>query len=654
MIQFLVFVMLMTAANFTHADEPDRRRPTALTATGVPEIPSSLMDRLRQYQSVRSSAFRGWAQDGNGGMLVATQFGSTVQLHRVYVPEGRREQVTFEEEPVSGQFVPGRTDGTLLLEMAKGGNENFQIYRRLGQYGRPELWTDGQSRNLLGPINDGGTHAIIANNKRNGRDMDLFLVALGERSEWTEVLRVDNQTWHAHDWSPDGKQVLISQYVSINETHPAVLDIASKKVTPLPKPPGQKDGSGPVAFANLRFGADSQTVYLSTDAENEFQKLYRLNLTTGQYVPHAAWSGSAWGVEEIAMDRQRGEVAMVTNEDGASALWLLEGEGVRRLPVPTGVVDHVEFSPDGRHLGFTLARPNAPADAFSWDLAHNKLEQWTFGEVGGLDPQTFIEPTLIRFPSFDQRSIPAFYFAPKGASPNKKVPVLIQIHGGPESQSRPTFSGIEQFYLNEMGIAVLVPNVRGSAGYGKTYLTLDNGPRREDSVKDIGALLDWIAQQPELDASRVAVSGGSYGGFMVLSSLTHFPTRLRAGIDIVGIANFITFLETTSAYRRDLRRAEYGDEREPAMRKAFEQMNPTANAHKIKSALLVAHGKNDPRVPFTEAELIAPLVRKNSAPVWTIYADNEGHGFRRRENRDYLTAATVMFLEQHLIGTASP
>jgi dipeptidyl aminopeptidase/acylaminoacyl peptidase len=426
-------------------------------------------------------------------------------------------------------------------------------------------------------------------------------------------------------------------------------------VTPLPPirplPSAAPDSRrGPASFAHLHFGADSQTVYLATDVRSEFLQLFRLNFGTGSYTQLPAWGNWKWNVEEIEVDHKTGNVAVVMNEDGSSALWLLDGENAQQVPLPTGVVDRVEFSPDGKQLGLTLARPNAPADAFSWNIAEKKLTQWTFGEVGGLDPQSFITSKLVRFNSFDGRSIPAFYSQPQSASPDKKAPVLIQIHGGPESQIRPTFSGIEQFYLNEMGIAVLLPNVRGSAGYGKTYLTLDNGPQREDSVRDIGALLDWIAQQPELDASRVAVTGGSYGGFMVLSSLTHFPERIRAGIDVVGIANFITFLETTSSYRRDLRRAEYGDERDPAMRQVFERINPTANAARIRSALLVAHGKNDPRVPFSEAELIAPLVRKNNVPVWTIYAANEGHGFRRRENRDYLTAATVLFLQHHLIG----
>jgi dipeptidyl aminopeptidase/acylaminoacyl peptidase len=244
--------------------------------------------------------------------------------------------------------------------------------------------------------------------------------------------------------------------------------------------------------------------------------------------------------------------------------------------------------------------------------------------------------------------VPAYYFRPANASPDHPAAVLISIHGGPESQYRPFFSAITQFEVHEMQIAVIAPNVRGSAGYGKTYLKLDNAEKREDSVKDIGAILDWIAEQPELDASRVAVVGGSYGGFMVLSSLVHFPNRIKAGIDIVGIANFITFLERTSPYRQDLRRAEYGDERKSDMRAVFEKINPTAGADKIRSALLVAHGRNDPRVPFSEAEQIAEKVLAAGRPVWTVYADNEGHGFAKKDNRDYLTAVQVLFLKKFL------
>ena len=195
-----------------------------------------------------------------------------------------------------------------------------------------------------------------------------------------------------------------------------------------------------------------------------------------------------------------------------------------------------------------------------------------------------------------------------------------------------------------------MPNVRGSSGYGKAYLQLDNGYQREDSVKDIGALLDWVARQSELDAERVAVIGGSYGGYMVLASMTHYDDRLRAGIDIVGISNFVTFLENTQDYRRDLRRVEYGDERDPEMRAFLEKISPTTNAGKITKPLFVAQGLNDPRVPASESEQMVEVIRENGGVVWYLLARDEGHGFRKKANRDYYGRAVVLFLQEHLLG----
>ena len=350
------------------------------------------------------------------------------------------------------------------------------------------------------------------------------------------------------------------------------------------------------------------------------------------------------------------------NEDGATRLFLIGSNDVRsEFKIPLGIVSGIEFSPDGTQLGFTLARPDAPPDVYSILLKTGGLTRWTFSEVGGLNPDSFVTPTRIKFKSFDGRMIPAYYFKPKTRPDSQdtstnpsvndsrlKIPVYISIHGGPESQYQPFFSPIVQFYLNELKIAVICPNVRGSSGYGKTYLKLDNAEKREDSVKDIGALLDWIGQQQELDASRIAVAGGSYGGYMTLASLTHFGDRIKAGIDVVGIANFITFLEKTAGYRVDLRRAEYGDERDPQMKETFEKISPLNNSEKIKAALLVIHGRNDPRVPFYEAEQIATKVRSNGRHVWTVFANNEGHGFSKKDNSDYQRAVEVLFLQKHL------
>ena len=625
------------------ADDP--RRPSAIQAQDVPVVPAELTARLAQYQSVRGASFRGWSPDG-AGILIGTRFGNSSQLHRVYFPEGRREQITFFDEPVLGGFIPRATDGSILLSMDSGGNENSQVYLLDRQKFQTQLLTDGKSRNRLGAIRHDGSQFALTSNRRNGRDEDLYVGSPRDPESFKLVMQVDKQTWNPHDWSKDGQTLLISRYVSINESYPALLDVRSGKRTDLALPGNEKASAGPMAFA-----ADGKSILIATDAGSEFRRLVRLDLATKNY--EDLTKDISWDISDLVVEPESGDVVFVVNENGASRMFRLPaGAGPRQeLKLPLGIVAGVEFSPDGKTLGFTLSRPDAPPDAYSLRLDNGQLTRWTVSEVGGLNPASFVTPTRIRFPSFDGRMIPAYYFKPRrepAAGREGKIPAYISIHGGPESQYQPFFSPIIQYYVNELGIAVICPNVRGSAGYGKTYLQLDNAEKREDSVKDIGALLDWIAAQPELDASRIAVAGGSYGGYMTLASLTNFGDRFKAGIDVVGIANFITFLERTAPYRVDLRRAEYGDERDPRMREVFEKISPLNNAEKIQAALLVIHGRNDPRVPFFEAEQIAAKVRSSNRPVWTVFADNEGHGFAKKDNSDYQRAVEVLFLKKHL------
>ncbi|MFO0904096.1 MAG: alpha/beta fold hydrolase [Pirellulales bacterium] len=634
-----------STTDLSAAEAVDPRKPPAIQAQEVPVVPPAVFAKLAQYQSVRAAAFRGWSPAG-AGMLITTRFGNAVQLHRVYEPGGRREQITFFEEPATGGFLPHAADDAILLSMDSGGNENSQVHLLEPRAYRVTRWTDGKSRNGLQAVRRDGKQVIIASNLRNGRDMDLYVGDPRSTESPRLLMQVDKETWQASDWSPDGKTVALARYVSINEIYPALLDVETGMRTDLPRPADEPAAYGPMAFS-----ADGKSLFIATDAGGEFRRLARFDLATKKY----EWLSADvnWDVVELAVEERSGDVAFTVNEDGASRLFLLpQGRGPRvALELPLGIVSGLEFSPDGKQLGFTLARPDAPADAYALSLGDRQLTRWTYSEVGGLNPELFLKPARMQFASFDGRQIPAYYYKPRTATASNKVPVLINIHGGPESQYQPFFSPASQFQANELGIAVIHPNVRGSAGYGKTYLKLDNAERREDSVKDIGALLDWIAQQEELDASRVAVSGGSYGGYMVLASLTHYPDRIKAGIDIVGIANFLTFLERTAAYRVDLRRAEYGDERNPEMRKVFERISPLNNADRIRSALLVIHGKNDPRVPFFEAEQIAAKVRSSGRPVWTVFADNEGHGFAKRDNADYARAVEAVFLERFLKGS---
>lgn len=610
------------------------RKPPAVETEGVPEVPPALFERLRQYQSLRGASFQDFAPDG-ASLLIGTRFGATSQLHRVRAPGAMREQVTFFDEPVpGGTYLP---DGSLLLTMAQGGNEVHQVYRLDLADGRTTLLTDGVSRHQLGALNRAKTKCVVGINAPGARETDLYLLDVTAPAKPVLLLETKGAAWHAIDWSPDDARLLLEHFVSATESYLHVMDLATRKLTAVPAPGGVK-----AAFGDARFTGDGKGLLVATDAAGEFHTLARVDLETMGYT----WltRDIPWDVASIEVSPDGKRVAFTTNEDGASRLYFLEGDRARPVEIPLGIVFGLDFAPDSRRLGLSFARPDAPPDAYVLD--EGKLERWTFSEVGGLNASRFVTPRRIAWKSFDERMIPGYLTRP---AKEGKVPVLIDIHGGPEGQHRPFFSGFTQFLAVEMGIAVIHPNVRGSTGYGKTFTALDNAEKREDSVKDIGALLDWIAAQPDLDASRVAVMGGSYGGYMSLASLVHYGDRIRAGIDSVGVANFTTFLKNTSAYRQDLRRAEYGDERDPKMAEFFERISPANHADKIRSALLVAHGKNDPRVPLSEAEQIAAKVRAAGGRVWTVYASNEGHGFARKENRDYFTAVMAMFLEEHLL-----
>jgi len=419
------------------------------------------------------------------------------------------------------------------------------------------------------------------------------------------------------------------------------------------------DPENPGANSPFSFDREGNGFFYVTDVNGEFKQLAWKSLEEGAE-PVFITADIPWHIEGGAISDDRTRGAFTVNNNGFSQLYLLDLASYEYKAVdsiPTGLIGGMEFSPDGDQLGMTLNTSQTPSDSFVLDLGDGALEygeltRWTYSELGRLDTDTFILPELITFPTFDSGSggpdsIPAWLYKPEGAGPH---PVIISIHGGPESQSRPGFSSTYQMWIQKLGAAVIQPNVRGSDGYGKHYMSLDNGFKREDSVKDIGALLDWIATQPDLDENRVAVFGGSYGGYMVLASAVHYSDRLKAAVDIVGISNFVTFLENTQDYRRDLRRAEYGDERDPAMRAHLEAISPLNSVEKIRVPMFVVQGQNDPRVPVTEAEQIVAALREQGQPVWYMNALNEGHGYRKKENRDIYGQATMMFFQEYLVG----
>jgi dipeptidyl aminopeptidase/acylaminoacyl peptidase len=404
-----------------------------------------------------------------------------------------------------------------------------------------------------------------------------------------------------------------------------------------------------VSYANGAFNRDGTGLYVVADEGSEFLRLAYFDLTNRKL--HSVSGNLPGDVDEFALSFDRTKIALVINQDGISKLYLLNaanGKMSHAANLPVGVISSVKWHRSGKHLGFTLSAAQLPAEAFSLDVEIRRLERWTYSETGGLKTESFVTPELIRWKSFDGRQVSGFLYRPSMRFAGKR-PVVIDIHGGPEGQFRPRFLASNNYYLNELGVAIIFPNIRGSTGYGKTFLKLDDGFSRVDAYKDIGALLDWIRSRPDLDANRVLVTGGSYGGHMSLAVSYLYSDRLSCSIDIVGPSNLVTFLETTADYRRDLRRAEYGDERDPKMRAFLDQTAPLSNVDKIRKPMFVVQGKNDPRVPLAEAEQLVAALKRNGTLVWYLMAKDEGHGFTKKSNTDFQFYATVMFMKECLL-----
>jgi dipeptidyl aminopeptidase/acylaminoacyl peptidase len=618
-----------------------------LVLEDIPEVPRSVVEDLNRYQNVRSAGVLAWSADGRS-LYVSTRFGEVSQIHRVDMPAGARTQLTFFDEPVGG--ASRQPQGSqLLFSMDVGGSEFAQLFLLDPADGGSRMLTDGKSLNGSTVWDRTGRRIAYLSTRRNGASNDVWMMDVDRPDAARLVLEAPDRTsWSPADFDAAGAKLLVRNYVSVTDSRIHLLDLASGRYRLLA---GGKHGGG--SNSAIAFDQDGKGFWLVTDGGGEFRRLAWQSLVPGSR-PVVLTAGIPWNVESVAFSEDRRRGAFTVNEEGLDRLYLLD-PATRRFSavagLPTGLVGGLEFSPDGRRLAMTLNTPRTPSDAFVLELAddplqHGALTRWTFSEVGGLDTSTFVEPGLVRFESFDGLSVPAWVYKPPGKGP---FPVVVTIHGGPEGQARPGFSSTIQLWVQKLGIAVVAPNVRGSDGYGRTYLGLDDGFRREDSVRDIGALLDWIGRQPDLDAKRVAVYGGSYGGYMVLASAVHYSDRLRAAVDVVGISNFVTFLTNTQDYRRDLRRAEYGDERDPKMREHLERISPLNNVARMAVPMLVVQGQNDPRVPVTESDQMVAALRAQGKPVWYMNALNEGHGYRKKENADVFQQVVVLFLQQHLL-----
>ncbi len=630
--------------------------PAALRLEGVPPIPRGQIDAAQRYSRVAGHSFVDWHPTRREMLLAHRPPGaSTTQLYRLRTPLAAPELLTDGADPVStGEWEP-RNGRFIVFARGSRGDEAFQLFR-LDPETRTatQLTPAGQRHALLGWVKS-SSHVIVGS-------LPLDRTAAGgRRSEISTTLSVTDPMnpaatrvladlpgggWFAAELSPDEKQLALSRYVSATESEVWLMDMASgqrRKLLP---------AAGETLVASHMVGgwsADGRSLFVGSDRYGEFEELLRLDLAGGALTRLTAQAG--WDVSYAGSSRDGRTLAVLVNVDGRSELRLIDaGTGTARPtpPLPAGGVMRSRFHAGSNELALVVSSTQGPAQVHTLDLARGTLDVWT-QPVGaeGLDLKSLPEQQVVRWPSFDGRTISGILTLPPAHFSGRR-PVLMQVHGGPEGQAKLGWMGRYNHLLLSYGIAIFEPNVRGSTGYGKTFTSLDNGRLREDSVKDLGSAISWMETHPRLDAKRVLVTGGSYGGYMALAASTLLAERIAGAVSKVGISNFVTFLENTESYRRDLRRAEYGDERDPAMRAFLQGIAPLHRAERITKPLMVVQGKNDPRVPWTESEQIVRSLQARGTPVWYLLADNEGHGFARRENSDYDFAAMMAFIEQTL------
>lgn len=615
-----------------------------LVVDGIPPIPAQLAGEVARYTESRTAGFVDW-HPLRREMLISTRFANTPQLHLVKMPGGARQQLTFFTEPVGSASWEPKAGDYFVFSRDVGGNEFGQLYRYDVATGDVTLLTDGGRSQNGGVLwNNAKDRFVYATTRRNGADRDVWVMDPLNPQSSSSVAELSGGGWSASDWSPDDRSLVAIEYLSVTKSNLWLIDVSTGAKQPL------NELAADVSYGGAAFSKDGRGLYFTSDEDSEFKRLFYRDLASGE--TKCLSKEIVWDVVGFEISPDGRQLSFLTNEFGLSKAYLLDTATEVYKPIeglPVGVIGSGSWHNNSREIAFTVSSARSAADVYSYDVTSGEVVRWTESELGGLIAEELSEPELIRWASFDGLEISGFLYPPHAKFTGKR-PVIINIHGGPEGQSRPGFQARNNYFLNELGIALIYPNVRGSTGFGKTFVSLDNGMLREDSVRDIGALLDWIETQPNLDADRVMVTGGSYGGYMTLASATHFNDRLRCSVDIVGISHFGTFLKNTESYRRDLRRVEYGDERDPEMAVFFEKIAPLNNAHKITKPLFVIQGGNDPRVPLSEAEQMVEKVKTNNGPVWYLMAKDEGHGFRKKSNADFQFYATIMFVRQHLLG----
>jgi dipeptidyl aminopeptidase/acylaminoacyl peptidase len=610
-----------------------------IEAIGVPPIPSSLARDLQPYTSIYGLPLAGWDNEKREiwlkGLSSAAWIsrvkspGTVPEISSIFIQSSGIYDVYFQPQ---GKYLAYTRD--------ENGNESFQLYSYEIGARKTTLLSDGKSRNTEPVWSNAGDKIVYSSTPSGGSGVNLRLLNPFEPKTDHLLAPSSGSYLKAYDWSPDDKQIVYCDFTSNTTSVLWLIDVSNgSKVLLSPKTKQTEFYDYP------QFSKDGKGIYVVTDHDSDFRRLAYFDLASRQikYVP----SARQWDVEEFQLAPDGKTIAFITNEDGISRLHLYDvvnGKERASAQVPVGIISDIKWRKDSSELAFNFKSSRTPNDVYSVNAQTGTVELWV---AAGADTSKFSEPELIHWPTFDKRTVSGFIYRPPVNFKGKR-PVIIDIHGGPEEQYRPGFIYDNNYFLNELGVAKIYPNARGSSGYGKAFLRLDNGLQREGAVKDIGALLDWIKTQPDLDTDRVLVEGTSYGGYLALATAFTYADRIRAVISDSGISNLASFVERTEGWRRGIQRAEFGDERDAKTREFMERTAPLTNAQKMKKPLLIVQGQNDPRVPVSEAERLVAAT-KDRIPVWYIVAKDEGHGFVQQNNREYRLYATVLFVKEFLL-----
>ena len=621
------------------ADAPTVPLPAALTAEEMPPIPLALVNDVRPYLESRGAGFAGWDPKSRA-VLITTRFANTSQLHRVAMPMGARTQLSFEAETVRGSYAPVRGD-VIVVSKDKGGDEYFQLHTL--KDGRLTLLTDGKSRNEINAWSHDGSLIGFSSTRRNGIAADLYVMDPRDPASSRMVLESKGGGWAIAGFSNDNRTAYVADYRSVEDVDIYRLDLATGVLTPM------GDNSTKASYGGLEVASDG-TLWVTTDRGSDFQRLGMLDPATGNFAPATTES---WDVDGFDISDDGKTIVYKVNEAGSDRMRLLDvaSRKVTRVDaLPAGQISGLRFAPWGE-IGFAFSSAKSASDVWSLEPATMQLTRWTQSETGGVDPSVNVEPRIVKTKSFDGLEVSGLLYLPDPAKFPGKRPLIVDVHGGPEGQSTAGFMGSDNYYLNELGVGIFFPNVRGSTGYGKRFVSLDNGPfKREDSVRDMAALIDAVAADPAVDAAKVGLTGGSYGGYMCYAAAVQLKDKLTATTCIVAISNFVSFLENTNPYRQDLRRVEYGDERDPKQRAKLTAISPLTRVGEITRPMFVITGANDPRVPKSEADQMVAAIRKNGGEAWHLVAADEGHGFRKKANADYAFLAQLVFWKRYLLG----